>query len=58
MEITESVISITDCLVCIHGKQYKLPKISHTCATHAGELLHMDLAGPMETTSFHEKNIS
>ena len=56
MKITESIISSADCLACIHGKQYKLPfKIGRTCATHAGELIHMDLTGPMETTSFDGK---
>ena len=56
MEITESIISSADCLACIHGKQHKLPfKISCTHASHAGELIHMDLASPIETTSFDGK---
>jgi hypothetical protein len=45
-----------DCLACIEGKQHKQPsKIGCTHATHIGELIHMDLAGPMETTSFDQK---
>ena len=56
MEIVEDNISNADCLACIHGKQHKLPfKISRTCANHIGDLIHMDLAGPMETTSFNGK---
>ena len=56
MEIVEDNISNADCLACIHGKQHKLPfKIGQTRANHIGELIHMDLAGPMETTSFDGK---
>ena len=56
MEIVEDNISNADCLACIHGKQHKLPfKIGWTHANHISELIHMDLAGPMETTSFDGK---
>jgi hypothetical protein len=45
-----------DCLACIEGKQHKLPfKTGRTRATHPGEVLHIDLAGPMETLSFDQK---
>ena len=34
----------------------KLPfKLGRTRATHIGELVHMDLAGPMETMSYDGK---
>ena len=56
MEIVEDNISNADCLACIHGKQHKLLfKIGRTHANHISELIHMDLAGPMETTSFDGK---
>jgi hypothetical protein len=46
----------SDCLACIEGKQHKTPfKTGCTRATWVGELLHMDLAGPMETQSFDNK---
>jgi transposase InsO family protein len=45
-----------DCLACIEGKQHKSPfKVGCTHATCIGELLHMDLAGPMERQSFDNK---
>ena len=45
-----------DCLACIHGKQHKLPfKLGRMGATHIGELVHMDLASPMELISFYGK---
>jgi hypothetical protein len=42
--------------MCIERKQHKLPfKTGQTRAMHIGELLHMDLARPMEITSFDNK---
>jgi hypothetical protein len=56
VQLVEDQISSADCLACIHGKQHKMPfKVGRTRATHIGELIHMDLAGPMETTSFDGK---
>lgn len=56
MQIVEDTIPSADCLACIHGKQHKMPfKVGRTRATRIGELIHMDLAGPMETTSFDGK---
>jgi hypothetical protein len=56
MQIVEDTVQSADCLACIHGKQHKMPfKTGRTRATHIGELIHMDLAGPMETTSFDGK---
>ena len=46
----------TDCMACIQGKQHKLPfKTGRTRANQLGDLIHMDLAGPMETTSINGK---
>jgi transposase InsO family protein len=46
-----------DCIACIEGKQHRLLfKTGRTRATKVGELLHMDLAGPMEITSFDNKH--
>jgi hypothetical protein len=45
-----------DCMACVEGKQHWL--LFKSGCTHAmcvGELLHMDLAGPMEVTSFDNK---
>jgi IS30 family transposase len=43
-------------LACIEGKQHKQPfKMGQTRARHIGELLHMDLVGPMETMSLDMK---
>jgi hypothetical protein len=45
-----------DCLACIEGKQHKLPfKTRWMRVTHPGEVLHIDLAGPMEMLSFDQK---
>jgi hypothetical protein len=47
----------SDCLACIEDKLYKTPfKSGWTCTTKTGELLHMDLAGPMEMQSFDNKH--
>ena len=56
IDIEDDTVGNADCLACIHGKQHKLPfKSGRTCATHIGELVHMDLAGPMETMSYDGK---
>ena len=56
IDIAYGNISSADCIACIQGKQHKLPfKTGCTRALHIGELIHMDLAGPMETTSFDGK---
>jgi hypothetical protein len=45
-----------NCLACIEGKQHKQPfKMGWTQARRIGELLHMDLVGPMETMSLDMK---
>jgi hypothetical protein len=53
----EDTIHEADCLACIEGKQHQHPfKSGCTWVTKVGELLHMDLAGLMETTSFNNKH--
>jgi hypothetical protein len=45
-----------DCMACMEGKQHWLPfKSGHTHAKRVRELLYIDLAGPMEVTSFDNK---
>jgi hypothetical protein len=45
-----------DCMACVEGKQHQLLfKSGRMRTTRIGELLHMDLAGPMEVTSFDNK---
>jgi gag-polypeptide of LTR copia-type/Pol polyprotein, beta-barrel domain len=55
-EIDGNIIQNADCLACIQGKQHKFPfKMGRTRATSLGKLIHMDLAGPMQTTSLNGK---
>jgi hypothetical protein len=54
IELEEHSPFNADCLVCIHGKQHRLPfKTSRTRASSLGKLIHMDVAGPMETVSLN-----
>lgn len=40
------------CIPCLQGKQHRLPfESSETRGQQPGEILHMDVCGPMETTS-------
>ena len=56
IDIEDDTVRNADCLACIQGKQHKLLfKSGRTCATHNGELVHMDLASPMEMISFDGK---
>jgi hypothetical protein len=56
IELKEHSPFDADCLVCIHGKQHRLPfKTGRTRASSLGELIHIDLAGPMETVSLNGK---
>ena len=56
IDLDEDAAYDTDCMACIQGKQHKLPfKTGRTRANHLGDLIHMDLAGPMEMTSINGK---
>jgi hypothetical protein len=56
IDIDSNTTHEADCIACIEGKQHKLPfKTGRMRAMHIGKLLHMDLAGPMEITSFDNK---
>ena len=56
IDIAYGNISSADCIACIQGKQHKLLfKTGCTRAIYIGELIHMDLVSPMETTSFDGK---
>ena len=56
IDLDEDAAYDADCITCIQGKQHKLPfQTGRTCANHLGDLTHMDLAGPMETTSINGK---
>ena len=56
IDLDENAAYDADCMAWIQGKQHKLPfKTGRTHANHLGDLIHMDLAGPMETMSINGK---
>jgi hypothetical protein len=56
VEFNEDFLYDANCLACIHRKEQQLPfKTGRTRATRPGELIHMDLAGPMERVSLNRK---
>ena len=56
VDLDEDAAYGADCMACIQGKQHKPSfKTGRTCVSHLRDLIHMDLAGPIEMMSINGK---